>query len=137
MKKQTTTFPDIKKGLDDDGYPSMNARGDEAVSNELYDRVKHIPGKVQKGFVYPEPSKFHVKLMKKGILKIGSKTEYTYPDLKIRNDQEYIRNKKCFLPKELNVEALLYHYDKLYQLTFYLQNKVASLKEDLWLLRNR
>ena len=59
------------------------------------------------------------------------------PDLKIRNDQEYIRNKKCFLPKELNVEALLYHYDKLYQLTFYLQNKVASLKEDLWLLRNR
>ena len=50
MKKQTTTFPDIKKGLDDDGYPSMNARGEEAVSNELYDRVKHIPGKVQKGF---------------------------------------------------------------------------------------
>ena len=40
MKKQTTTFPDIKKGLDDDAYPSMNARGEEAVSNELYDRVK-------------------------------------------------------------------------------------------------
>ena len=75
--------------------------------------------------------------MKKGILKLGSKTEYTYPDLKVRNDMEYRFNKKVFLPTELNVEALLYHYDKLYQLTHYLQNKVASLKEDLFILRNR
>tara|TARA_R100000654_G_scaffold28964_1_gene53559 strand:+ start:1051 stop:1467 length:417 start_codon:yes stop_codon:yes gene_type:complete len=137
MKKQTTTFPDIKKGLDDTGYPSMNARGEEAVSRELYDGVKHIKGKVAKQFVYPDPSKFHVRLMKKGILKLGSKTEYTYPDLKVRNDMEYRFNKKVFLPTELNVEALLYHYDKLYQLTHYLQNKVASLKEDLFILRNR
>ena len=135
MKKQTTTFPDIKKGLDDTGYPSMNARGEEAVSRELYDGVKHIKGKVSKQFVYPEPSKFHVRLMKKGILKLGSKTEYTYPDLKVRNvwNTDLIEG----IHTELNVEALLYHYDKLYQLTHYLQNKVASLKEDLFILRNR
>jgi len=133
MKKRTTTFPGINKGLDQDGYPQMNARGNEAVQQELYDGVKDIPGVLKKTLEFPTPSDFHVKFMKNGLTHTGRKNSYTYPDIKIRDDLEMLKGKKHFNPKDWNMEKILFYYDRLFRFCIDLQRKNAELKLKVFL----